>query len=55
MLGLMLTRISASMYMVDTYDPMYGVFVVSANSLVRYVLIGTFPLSTLQLYIQSWT
>jgi hypothetical protein len=54
MLGPMVSYASASMYMVDTYGPVYSVFVASANSLVRYVLTRIFPLSTLQLHIQSW-
>jgi DHA1 family multidrug resistance protein-like MFS transporter len=50
MLGSMMTYVSANMYMVDTYGPMYGASAAGANSLVRYVLTATFPLFTLQMY-----
>jgi DHA1 family multidrug resistance protein-like MFS transporter len=58
MLGSMLTYVSANMYMVDTYGPMYGASAAGANSLVRYVLTATFPLFTLQMYQKlgiGWT
>lgn len=58
MLGSMLTYVSANMYMVDTYGPMYGASAAGANSLVRYVLTATFPLFTLQMYQRlgiGWT
>jgi DHA1 family multidrug resistance protein-like MFS transporter len=58
MLGSMLTYVSANMYMVDTYGPMYGASAAGANSLVRYVLTATFPLFTLQMYHKlgiGWT
>jgi DHA1 family multidrug resistance protein-like MFS transporter len=58
MLGSMLTYVSANMYMVDTYGPMYGASAAGANSLVRYVLTATFPLFTLQMYHRlgiGWT
>lgn len=58
MLGSMMTYVSANMYMVDTYGPMYGASAAGANSLVRYVLTATFPLFTLQMYQRlgvGWT
>jgi DHA1 family multidrug resistance protein-like MFS transporter len=58
MLGSMMTYVSANMYMVDTYGPMYGASAAGASSLVRYVLTATFPLFTLQMYQRlgiGWT
>jgi DHA1 family multidrug resistance protein-like MFS transporter len=58
MLGSMMTYVSANMYMVDTYGPMYGASAAGASSLVRYLLTATFPLFTLQAYQKlgiGWT
>lgn len=58
MLGSILTYVSANMYMVDTYGPMYGASAAGANSLVRYLLTASFPLFTLQMYQRlgiDWT
>ncbi|KAI9742191.1 MAG: hypothetical protein M1818_004091 [Claussenomyces sp. TS43310] len=42
--------ISASMYLVDTYQALNGASAVAANGLLRYILGAAFPLFTLQMY-----
>jgi MFS transporter, DHA1 family, multidrug resistance protein len=42
--------VSASLYMVDTYGPLYGASAAGASSLSRYTLSTAFPLFTLQMY-----
>lgn len=42
--------VSASLYMVDTYGPLYGASAAGASSLSRYTLGTVFPLFTLQMF-----
>ncbi|EUC50976.1 hypothetical protein COCMIDRAFT_80474 [Bipolaris oryzae ATCC 44560] len=42
--------ISATAYLLDTYQALYGASVMAANSLVRYLLGAALPLFTLQMY-----
>lgn len=42
--------VTASLYMVDTYGPLYGASAAGASSLSRYALSTVFPLFTLQMF-----
>ncbi|KAF2809755.1 MFS general substrate transporter [Mytilinidion resinicola] len=50
MIGSLNIYLSAGMYMMDTYGPLYGASANGANSLTRYSLAAAFPLFTLQMY-----
>jgi MFS transporter, DHA1 family, multidrug resistance protein len=49
-LGSLLVYISANLYMMDTYGPLYGASATGASSLSRYTLSAAFPLFALQMY-----
>jgi MFS transporter, DHA1 family, multidrug resistance protein len=49
-LGSLLIYISANLYMMDTYGPLYGASATGASSLSRYTLSAAFPLFALQMY-----
>jgi MFS transporter, DHA1 family, multidrug resistance protein len=49
-LGSLLIYISANIYMMDTYGPLYGASATGASSLSRYTLSAAFPLFALQMY-----
>lgn len=46
----MLSKVSAALYLVDTYGPMGGASALAANGLLRYTLGCVFPLFTVQMY-----
>jgi MFS transporter, DHA1 family, multidrug resistance protein len=49
-LGSLLIYVSANLYMMDTYGPLYGASATGASSLSRYTLSAAFPLFALQMY-----
>lgn len=48
--GNLLVFMSATMYIMDTYGPLYGASAMAANSLTRYVMGTIFPLFAVQLF-----
>ena len=48
--GSLLIYVSANLYMMDTYGPLYGASATGASSLSRYTLSAAFPLFALQMY-----
>lgn len=48
--GNLLIFMAATLYMIDTYGPLYGASANSATSMARYLLAGVFPLFIVQMY-----
>jgi hypothetical protein len=44
------SQISTCMYLIDTYAALTAASAIAANGLLRYILGGTFPLFTIQMY-----
>jgi multidrug resistance protein len=49
-MGNMLIFMSCMMYITDTYGPLYSASAMASNSILRYVLGGTFPLFAVQMF-----
>lgn len=49
-MGSLVVFMSCSLYLMDTYGPLYGASAMAANNLLRYALGGAFPLFSLQMY-----
>ena len=49
-MGQLLIFMSATMYVLDCYGPLYGASAMAANTMLRYVLGAAFPLFAVQMY-----